>query len=302
MTPLASILCLCYNQATFIRESLDSIKKQLYTNYEVLICDDFSKDNSVEIIEQWISENPTLPITFVKHEENKGICKSLNELLSLSRGKYIQLLALDDLLEEDKLQRHVALLENSKDTEAMVFSEAHLINDISNPYQNKFISFHYHYLSLESKNYYEDLLRQNFLPAMSTLMKSSIIKEIGGWDETLSYEDYDMWLRLSKDYDFIFDDKPSCSYRLHASNTHKKKNFTEDSNFDIFVKHKDNEIAKQRLFSLVKDKYFNRTLRDEHIRYYVMYPKYPSEQFFIKNNISPLSYKIWASVKKMLGK
>ncbi|WP_407403362.1 glycosyltransferase [Chryseobacterium sp.] len=302
MTPLVSILCLCYNQATFIRESLDSIKKQLYTNYEILICDDFSKDNSVEIIEQWISENPTLPITFVKHEENKGICKSLNELLSLSRGKYIQLLALDDLLEEDKLQRHVSLLERSKETEALVFSEAHLIDDYSKRYQNKFIAYHHQYLSLESRNYYHDILMKNFIPAMSTLLKSSIIKEMGGWDETLSYEDYDMWLGLSRDFDFIFDDKPSCSYRLHASNTHKKKNFTEDSNFDIFIKHKEHPIAKQRLFSIVKDKYFKRTLKNEHIRYYSIYKDYPSEQYCIKKNISPMTYKIWASVKQVLGK
>ncbi len=60
---------------------------------------------------------------------------------------------------------------------------------------------------------------------MSCVTKSALIKEIGGWDENLTFEDYDMWLRLSQKYDFIYDDTKSCSYRMHSTNTHKKITF-----------------------------------------------------------------------------
>ncbi len=111
--PLVSILCLSYNQQRFLVESLESLKSQTYHNIEILICDDCSKDNSVEIINNWIKDHPQLNIRFIPHTRNQGICKSLNELLAVSKGKYLITIALDDLMEPDKIERHVAILENS---------------------------------------------------------------------------------------------------------------------------------------------------------------------------------------------
>jgi glycosyltransferase involved in cell wall biosynthesis len=168
--PLVSILCLCYNQERFIKESLESIKAQTHKNFEIIICDDSSRDNSVEVIDGWIQNNPEILTKFVKHTENKGITKSLNEILNLSKGKYIQILALDDILMPDKFERQVAMLENAPANYTLVFSDANLIDQNSNLYQNKFLAYHLSYLSLKSENYYEMLLEKNFIPAMSILM------------------------------------------------------------------------------------------------------------------------------------
>lgn len=271
MSPLVSLFCLCYNQANFIKESLNSISKQTYNNYEILICDDASKDNSVELIDAWISENPTLPITFIKHLENKGICKSLNELLSLCKGKYIQMLALDDILLPNKLQNHTRILENSSESQVMVFTDAYIIDEHSKLYENTFIPFHYHFLEMKTGNYYERLSKSNFIPAMSCLIKTDIVKNEGGWDENLTFEDYDMWLRLSKKYDFIYHNEKSCQYRLHSNNTHKKRNLIDLSLFDIYSKHPSNAILKKKSLDIIEQFYEMEQLEDKHITYIKSY-------------------------------
>ncbi len=301
--PLISILCLCYNQAEFIIESLDSIKAQTYKHFEILICDDFStKDNSTEVIENWINENPELAVTFIKHTENKGICKTLNELLKIAKGKYIQILALDDILLTDKLERHLEMLEKSEEKNALVFSDAHLIDNKSNLYQNKFIALNTLYLSMTSQNYYNLLVKRNFIPAMSVLMKKDIIISEGGWDEDLSYEDYDMWLCLSKKYDFLFDETISCCYRLHENNAHKKTNLLNDSYFKILFKHRENNVIKGILFRHIRTLYLERRLKNEHRIYYSYYPTESLPQKCIKNNWNPIVYYFLTGIEKILGK
>ncbi|MBV6880920.1 glycosyltransferase [Epilithonimonas ginsengisoli] len=300
--PLVSILCLCYNQEKFIVESLESIKAQIYTNYEVLICDDTSSDNSVQVIDGWIAKNPDLNITFIKHPENKGITKTLNELLDLSKGKYVQLLALDDLLMSDKFERHVAMLQNSSDNVSMVFSDAHLIDEDSNLYQNKFIARHLPYLSLKSQNYYEMLLTKNFIPAMSVLIKRQNLTDEKGFDESLSFEDHDMWLRLSKKHDFLFDPIASCSYRLHSNNSHKKKNVINEAMFfKTFIKHKEHVLARDKIFEHLEKLYLLKSLTDEHHIFYKHFPIKSFPERFIKYNLKPVLYKLALQLHKLLA-
>ncbi|WP_312300287.1 glycosyltransferase [Chryseobacterium sp.] len=282
--PLVSILCLSYNQQRFLVESLESLKSQTYHNIEILICDDCSKDNSVEIINSWIKDHPQLNIRFIPHTRNQGICKSLNELLAVSKGKYIITIALDDLMEPDKIERHVAILENSSPKEALVFSNAYIIDDNSVRFQNTFIPYFHQYLNIESGNFYKKLLDYNFLPAMSCVTKSALIKEIGGWDENLTFEDYDMWLRLSQKYDFIYDDTKSCSYRMHSTNTHKKNNFLADSFFDIFIKHKEQPEMKKKILKLIHDAYRENKLNENHKKFLrELDHKTLSEKLILKN-------------------
>lgn len=300
--PLVSILCLSYNQEQFIVESLESIKLQTYNNIEILICDDFSKDNSVKVINNWIESNPQLDIQFINHLQNQGICKSLNELLNLSKGKYIITIALDDLMEYDKVERHVNILESSSQNEALVFSNAYLIDDHSVRFQNTFIPYFHKYLSLESGNFYQDLLNDNFIPAMSCVTKSSIIREIGGWDETLTFEDYDMWLRLSQKYNFIYDDYKSCSYRIHATNSHKKKDFLNASFFDIYLKHKEQPVMKNKILKLIHQAYKEKKLNESHRNYLKELDNKTLTEKLILNNAGNFTYNTLLFFQKIYYK
>lgn len=300
--PLVSILCLCYNQERFVVESLESIKSQSYSNIEVLICDDFSKDNSVEVINNWIKNNPQLDIEFISHSQNKGICKSLNELLNISKGKYIITIALDDLMEPDKIERHVAILENSASNEALVFSNAYIIDDNSVRFQNTFIPYFHQYLSLESGNFYKKLLYYNFLPAMSCVTKSSLIKEIGGWDENLTFEDYDMWLRLSQNYDFIYDDTKSCSYRMHTTNTHKKNDFLSSSFFYIYIKHKKEPEMKKKILKIIHNAYKANKLTEDHKKFLAELENKTLSEKLILKNVGKFTYNTLHYLQKIYYK
>ncbi len=299
--PLVSVICACYNQSQFIFESLESVKNQAYENLEIIIWDDASQDNSVQIIEGWIKDNPSLKIIFHKHQTNKGICKSLNYAQSKASGKYIQLLALDDLLLSDKISRHVAILEKSNDNDALVFTDALLMNDESILYQNRFISFYKHYFSLNSGNYFDDLLRGNYIPAMSILYKKRILDEIGPWDENLSFEDYDMLLRISKNYNFIFDDQVSAVYRMHAKNTHKTLHKEmKKAEFGIYYKHATyNSDIKKKLLELIEYQYLKKELQGENDQYFTSFPPVTFKQNWIAKNRNVQLYKIFVKINKI---
>lgn len=295
-----SIICLSFNQAQYIEESLDSVKSQTYSNYELIICDDSSNDNSVAIIENWINRNRDLNVRFIAHLENKGICKSLNECLSFCSGKYIQILALDDLLPSWKLDRHVKILDSSKDNFALVFSDALLIDENSQYYQNRFIAYHKPYLSITSGNFFNDLLDCNFIPAMTVLLKKSILDEVGLYDEDLSFEDYDMWLKVSEKYDFIFDDIPSASYRLHSNNTHRKmKSRLVFDTFKIFLKYSGNQGVKEKLKKDLEYMYLNNGLIGQEQLYFNKYKPDNILDRMIYLNMSKFWYKSIREILKL---
>ncbi|MCG2779443.1 MAG: glycosyltransferase [Weeksellaceae bacterium] len=297
--PLVTIICACYNQSVFCIESLESIKKQTYKNLEIIIWDDASKDDSVQKIENWIQQNSDLNIRFLKNTENKGICKSLNYAYSFATGKYLQILALDDILLENKIEKHVGILENSKQDDALVFTDAYLMNNDSTIYQNKFIAFHKKYLSLESGNFFEDLLVKNYIPAMSVLYKRSVLQKVGLWDENLIFEDYDMMLRIAKEHNFIFDDNVSVIYRMHQDNTHKKlSNQIDQSVFRIYQKYiGHNDKVKCILKNYIINKYKNNDLNGEQDLYFETFSPNGILDKWLARNKNVQLYKVFEVFK-----
>ena len=83
--PLVSMIVICYNQARFVVETLESVKAQSYKNTELIIVDDCSTDDSVAVIERWLRENG-IQCTFIRHEKNQGVCKALNDALAVASG------------------------------------------------------------------------------------------------------------------------------------------------------------------------------------------------------------------------
>jgi len=103
------MIVLSYNHSRFILETLESVRAQTYKNTELIILDDCSSDDSVSIIERWLQEN-AIACTFIRHQKNQGICKSLNETLAVATGKYISMVASDDLWLPDKIARQVEIM------------------------------------------------------------------------------------------------------------------------------------------------------------------------------------------------
>lgn len=109
--PLVSIIVLTYNSEQFILDTLNSIKNQTYKNFELIIGDDGSKDNTVHVVSHWISKHQSeVNVKLITAEKNSGISANLKSSIELSNGEWIKLLAGDDLLQENSIEYYVQQL------------------------------------------------------------------------------------------------------------------------------------------------------------------------------------------------
>lgn len=291
--PLVSTIALCYNQAKFAVETLESIRNQSYQNIELIITDDCSTDNSVEVIENWIKETK-YPCIFIKHDKNQGICKTLNEAFSHCQGQYLQMIACDDIMLREKTTVQVKLLNEQPDNVAVVYSDAYPIKDDGSPHHGGLMQQYRQSVGIPG-NIYNDLLNGSFIPAPATLIKADIIKKLGGWDDSLSYEDEDMWLRIAENFEFVFSSFSSVKYRFHSNNISKSIRWA-DSQFWIYNKHINNDVAKGRLYNCFFELYSNNLASAAHKNvYFNAFPKSFSAKL-IKQGIPYRLYKLMSNI------
>lgn len=117
--PRVSFIVPLYNRADLVVETLDSIARQTYKDFEVVIVDDCSKDNSCEIVEDY----PDKRIKLIRNEQNLGVARTLNRAIEAASGEYLARMDSDDLCTPDRLERQVQLLDERKEV-GIVFSLA----------------------------------------------------------------------------------------------------------------------------------------------------------------------------------
>lgn len=234
--PLVSVGAINYNNGAFVIETLDSIKEQSYDNIELIIVDDCSTDNSLQLISDWLlSYNK--PYKFIRHPKNLGVCATCNDLLKNATGKYLSIIATDDIMMPDKLKVQVDILEHTGKEVGAVYSDAVIINEDSSVTDELFIQRYRKFETFPSGNLYRHLIKGNFLPTMSVLVKMDCYKVIGVFDEELIFEDYDMWLRMSRKFDFIYSDYVSVKYRIRRGSLMSVTRNWDASSIKILSKH-----------------------------------------------------------------
>ncbi len=212
--PLVTVIATCYNHARFVVEALESIRCQTYPNIELIIADDCSTDDSAERIRAWVDEQG-VECHLRLHDRNQGLCRTLNEALSLASGKYIALISTDDVWLPDKTARQVMIMEALPESVAVVYSDAYVINEDGERLPGRYIQSRVQRPDTPEGDVFHTLLRDwCFIPAMATLIRRSCLDAVGPYDESLVFEDVDMWLRLARRYRFAFDSTVSASYRI----------------------------------------------------------------------------------------
>jgi glycosyltransferase involved in cell wall biosynthesis len=213
--PLVTVIAICYNHARFLRECLDSIARQSYKNIQLIIADDCSRDGSQPMIDSWI-QSSGLNCQFLRHEKNLGLCRTINEALSLARGKYVCGVATDDVWLPHKLQTQVELMEHLPDKVGVVYSDAFQMDEDGKLFNQTFIDAHaqQHFKAKPAGNLHACLWNGNFIPAMATLTRRECFDRVGLYDESLFFEDWDMWLRISRLYEFYYSEAVSARYRI----------------------------------------------------------------------------------------
>ncbi|SHM85216.1 glycosyltransferase [Flavobacterium saccharophilum] len=216
---LVTIICLCYNQEKYVVESLFSAIHQDYPFVEVIIVDDFSTDNSRKVIQKWLIDYPE--IRFIANETNLGSTKSFNKALKLAKGDYIIDLACDDILLSNCVSLQLkAFQESSFKKLGVVYGNAELINEKGDFY------FYYFPVDFNKKTiekratgdiYLSVISGGNSICSVSSMVKKSVFDALNGYDENLSYEDLDLWIRASRIYDFDYIDEILIKKRISTT-------------------------------------------------------------------------------------
>jgi len=212
--PETSVVITCYNYARYLDGCLRSVLDQTYQDYEIIVVDDGSTDGTPQIMEQF-SDVPNL--RYIR-QENRGQASAKNKGIQEAQGRFVSFLDADDLWERDKLARQVRLFDNP--AVGVVYSRAHLIDQDGNP-----LTLHFggQYLTPRSGRVSQWLLFDNFIWFSSSVVRKECFEKIGVFDETLSMGiDWDLWLKISTQYEFDFVDEPLLAYRTgHAGQMSK---------------------------------------------------------------------------------
>ncbi|RDI53724.1 glycosyltransferase [Flavobacterium glaciei] len=207
--PLVTIICLCYNQEEYVFESLCSVTNQDYKEIELIIVDDYSSDNSKAVIEKWLLDFPK--IQFIANKTNLGSTKSFNKALSKAKGEYIIDLAADDVLVSNCVTSQMNAFKNTTYKNlGVVYGNAELISEkgIFNSYYFPVDRFKKVIKPRATGDIYKSVLSGgDCMCSVSSMVKKSVFDHLNGYDETLAYEDLDLWIRASLIYDFDFIDE-----------------------------------------------------------------------------------------------
>jgi glycosyltransferase involved in cell wall biosynthesis len=237
--PLVTIGVAVYNGANYIIKTLESINNQTYSNIEIVIVDDGSSDNSYNLCVEWIGKC-RFPVSLSKNISNLGLPKTRNVILNKMNGKYLNLFDQDDIMLPRKIEDDVALSEIQTSKTALIYSKVKLIDEKGELLDQEYfdrIKFKLHPV----KDMFIELIRLNFISAPTVMVRADIIKE-KGYDESLQFDDWDMWLRLSKEYEFYFADYSNVYYRIHNNSMMANKNYKQtiirnNANIRMFEKH-----------------------------------------------------------------
>jgi glycosyltransferase involved in cell wall biosynthesis len=254
-SPRISAIVLCYNQARFVTECLESVRAQQYPNLELIVSDDASSDDSVGVIQAWLAHSG-LNYRFLRNQANQGLCRSLNNALSHARGKYIGGIAADDVWLPGKLLAQVERLETLPGNVGVIYSDALQMDESGRVLPKRFIETYRRFDRMPEGDVHEILWDGNFIPAMTTLIKRECYAKVGLYDESLYYEDWDMWLRIARCFEFAYAREVSAKYRIVSTSMARSQGKRIlDAGCSVCLKHlrsgnldEDTKTAAARLF------------------------------------------------------
>lgn len=206
--PLVSVIIPCYNHEVYVEQSILSVINQTYKNIELIVIDDGSKDNSIKVIQELKNK---YSFTFL-YRENKGVCKTLNEGVAISKGTYIAVLASDDYWDLSKIEKQIKKLTESDDSEFCFTKATEFSNGIHKRVFPKIF---------KSGWVLNFVFIKDFIPAGSMMFSRNLFNQLNGFNEELKAEDWDFVIRSAAMTKFCMVKESLLFYRAHDSNTMK---------------------------------------------------------------------------------
>ncbi len=241
-SPLVSVVIPVYNVEKFVEETIYSVLKQTYKNFEIIVVDDSSTDDTLKIVQKLSKKFHKINYYKIEHAGRPSVPRNFG--ISKAQGSLIAFLDGDDVWVNNKLEIQVNYLLNNPQ---LVF-----VYSMSVTFGTSIFSPHYEVLPLISKaaRTKNDLLQKgNSITCSSVLVKKNALQAVNGFDEDpkLKVEDYDLWVRLSEIGPFLFIPLLHVYYRVHQSQ------FSAD--WEI-KQERVNYLAKKRNWNLPPYRYY----------------------------------------------
>jgi glycosyltransferase involved in cell wall biosynthesis len=213
--PFVSVIMASRNTFNYIEIAIQSVLAQTFKDFELIIVDDNSNDNSIKIINKYKKKDKRIKL--IRNSKTLGPAKSRNIALNVSKGTWISILDSDDVYFSNKLKKQIEIIEKNPET-IFVGSSLVFIDE-----KGKYLS-NYKYSSKNSALKRNILKNGAFPPHSSYFIKSSYLKKINGYNPRYYMApDYDLLLRLLKFGKFFSVDEALIKLRLHTKNRSLKK-------------------------------------------------------------------------------
>ena len=204
-----SVVIPLYNQAAFVGDALDSVFAQTYCDYEVIVVDDGSTDDSQSRVAAY---GPRVCLVQAKHT---GTSAALNQGIARAKGQFIAWLSADDWFAPEKLALEVDLFDREvtdRPDLALVYTDFYSVDEAGTILRRETPPSY-----PDRATWFETLVETGCLiNGSTTLILRSALERVGGFDESLPQShDYDMWIRLTQSYDFAHIPLPLVYYRIH---------------------------------------------------------------------------------------
>ncbi len=203
---LVSVIIPCYNHAQFLRQAIESVLAQTYSDFEIVVVDDGSSDNTAEVVMRY-------PLVRYVYQENAGLASARNTGLRHSRGKFLVFLDADDRLLPDALETGICCMREHPEC-AFVSGHCRVIDSngviLPSPRQRR----------VEQEHYLKLLRGGSYIWCPATVLyQRRIFDFVHGFDPALKrLEDYELYLRITKDFPVYSHNQVVAEYRRHGSN------------------------------------------------------------------------------------
>ncbi len=248
---LVSVVVVSYNSALFIKECLNSILEQSYSNIELIVADDCSNDNTVDIAKQWLNENKSSfwRTCLIESSVNRGVTANCNSGLKEVNGKWIKFIAADDTICHNCIDEFVSLVCDKPEIEC-VFSNVNCFADEEVDFPVIWTKYRLtdRFNTIEIEDLLDAICWLCYIPAPGVFMKRSALCSVGGFNESIkTFEDTPLWKKYLVNNTRIYHyNKSLVNYRISSGQTITHKILSVERYRDMLTTH---QISKKHVKS-----------------------------------------------------
>lgn len=202
--PLVTVICLCYNHERFVRQAVESVIGQSYDHVQIIVWDDASADSSPTVIRELQTTYPQLEVCL--SERNEGNCRAFNRAFASARGEFIVDFSTDDVMHPERLEKQVEFFAQRDQQTGVIFTDATYMDE-----QGKMLYHHFEHLfrhglikEIVTGDVFRAVLATYYIASPTMMMRRAVLESLGGYDEQLAYEDFDLCVRSAQLFRYGF--------------------------------------------------------------------------------------------------